>query len=131
MANDVTKSEPAEKRITFARKNDLSKILKRLDPQIDEAIDFLSTVMNDADQEMKIRVDAAKYIIDKRVEVSESISRDHLSRTLGEAKLLMAEKAAMIAASPKAIQNSEDEEEKTEVRYCPDVIIDVSKTTHL
>lgn len=82
----VARVEPAGK-LTFNRKNDLVKTLKKLDKQTDAAIDFLTGVMIDDENELKVRMDAAKFLIEKKVQISESISKDQMSRMLAEIKL--------------------------------------------
>ena len=41
--NPLEKQEKAEQRLTFARRNDLKKILRQLDKDSAEAIELLST----------------------------------------------------------------------------------------
>lgn len=115
--------EPAPTRITFARKNDLQKVMRKLDKSVDKAIEFLEEVMLNPENDSKLRVECAKTILDKKVQISEAISRDQLSRTVGEAKMLMAERATQ----QKRIKDVEHEDDEPVVpKYCPDMIVDHS-----
>lgn len=123
MDNPLEKQEKAEQRLTFARRNDLKKILRQLDKDSAEAIELLSTVMKDTEQDTKIRVQAAQYLIDKRIQVSESVSRDQLARTMAEAKILFEERKAL----PRAEKDVTGEDEPQKVTFNPEVVQDISK----
>lgn len=73
-------------KVSFITKNELTRTLKRLSKEADKAIDFLSEVMNDPAQDIKVRVDCAKELLSKRVDVSKEISKDMLTRLLAETK---------------------------------------------
>lgn len=116
---------PADARPSLLKKNELTKVLSKLNRSTDKAISFLESVMMNEENEIKVRMQAATFLLDKRVAVSESITKDALSRSIGEARLLM----AMQATQQKRIKNvgdSDDEEEHTQPRYCPDMILDSS-----
>ena len=49
--------------VNFERKNDLAKVMRKIDKSVDKAIEFLEQVMLDENVENKQRVDAAKFII--------------------------------------------------------------------
>ena len=126
MDNPLEKQEKAEQRLTFARRNDLKKILRQLDKDSAEAIELLSTVMKDTEQDTKIRVQAAQYLIDKRIQVSESVSRDQLARTMAEAKILFEERKAL----PREKDVTEDDT-PPKVTFNPEVVQDISKLKSL
>ena len=116
---------PADSRITFARKNDLVKTLKKIDKSVDAAIDFLEEVMLDSNNDVKVRIEAAKFIIDKKQAISAEISKDQLSRTLAESRQIL-QQASL--AKPKSItSDDEDEDDTPRVEFQPNVIVDVNK----
>lgn len=122
---EVVTLEPAESRITFARKNDLQKVLRRSDKSLEAAFKLLEDVIEDKDAEPKLKVDAAKFLIEKRIAISSEIARDQLSRVVGEAKLVMARQATQ----QKRIKDvgGEDESEDDTPRYIPNMILDHSE----
>ena len=124
---DQLKEESISTRLTFARPSDLKKVLKRLDEDTIGVIDFLGTIMRNEKVEDKLRLDAAKYLIDKRIQVSEAISRDQLTRTMGEAKIFFMEQQSKAAIKgPKDITPSDDEDSQEAV-FNPEMVLDVSK----
>lgn len=121
--------EPAP-RLTFARKNDLQKILKALDKVTPEALNTLVEIMQDPKSEAKLKADVAKAILDKRVSVSESIARDQLSRSVAESRLILAEMQQKRNLLPKPV-NGDDEEDGPEENlgavFMPEIIQAVNK----
>lgn len=122
---EVVALEPAESRITFARKNDLQKVMRKLDKSVDKAIEFLEQVMLDEEMDSKQRVDAAKFIVDRKIQISDTISKDNLSRCIAESRLLLATQAVN-SKRIKDVGDSDDEEGYQTPKYCPDMILDHS-----
>lgn len=116
--------EPAQSRITFARKNDLVKTLKRIDKSVDKAIALLEEVMLNPENEQKLRVDCAKTILEKKVQISESVSKDHLARCISESRLILAQQATQ-QKRIKDIDSSEDLDECPTPTYMPNVILNL------
>ena len=123
---DETKSkkmEPAS-RITFARPNDLKKLLKQLEKLTPDSIEALTQVLQDPAADPKLKVDVAKTLIQTRISVSQSICSDQLARSVAEARLIMAQQ-------PKQLKQVEDEEdERPKALFAPGVILDVNKVTN-
>lgn len=115
----------ADARITFIKKNDLSKVLRRVDKSTEKAISFLEGVMLNEENDIKTRLQAATYLLDKRVAISESVSRDNLSRCVSESRLLMAQQAVQHKRI-KEVGGSDDDEEYSTPQYLPSVILDAS-----
>lgn len=125
VSNEAIESDmvPADARITFIKKNDLSKVLRRVDKSTEKAISFLEGVMLNEENDIKTRMQAATFLLDKRVAISESVSRDNLSRCVAESRLLLAAQATQ----QKRIKNvTEGDEEDATPMYLPEMIIDAS-----
>jgi len=110
--------------INFDRKNDLIKTLKKIDKSVDKSIEFLEQVMLDGNNELKVRVDCAKTILDKKLQISDSVNKDNLSRLIAQSRLFMAQQAV----NNKRIKDvgGEDEDEYSVPQYLPSVILDAS-----
>lgn len=116
---------PVDSVLTFARKNDLQKVLRKIDKSVDKSIEFLEKVMLNENNDLKLRVDCAKTILDKKVQISESVSKDQLSRTVAESRLIMA-RQAVAQKQIKQVTPSDDEDEDNTPMYLPTVLLDVS-----
>lgn len=116
---------PVEARPSLLKKNELTKVLTKLSKSTDKVISFLESVMLNDENEIKVRVQAATLLLEKRVAVSESITRDALARSIGEARLLMAQQATQ-QKRIKDVGDSDDEEGYQTPKYCPDMILDHS-----
>ena len=114
--------------INFTRKNDLVKTLKRLDKELESAFKLLEDIIEDETVDKKIKVDCAKFLIEKRIAVSDNISKDQLSRAIAQSRLLLAEKATQYktknAGSGSA--GDEEEDEDSQPMYLPGVVLDNS-----
>jgi len=109
--------------INFDRKNDLIKTLKKIDKSVDKSIEFLEQVMLNPDNELKVRVDCAKTILDKKIQISDSINKDNLARLISQSRLLTAERATQ----QKQIRDvTEDDDNYHQPKYCPEIILDAS-----
>lgn len=118
---------PVGATISFERKNDLVKLSKRSFKSVDKAFAFLETVVEDKDADYKQRVDCAKFIVTMTKELSESISKDQLSRAIAQSRLMLAERATQQRVLKDAGAGSaDDEEEYATPKYCPDMILDHS-----
>ena len=118
----IKKMEPVS-RITFARPNDLKKLLKQLEKLTPDSIEALTQVLQDPTADPKLKVDVAKTLIQTRISVSQSICSDQLARSVAEARLIMAQQ-------PKQLKQVEDEEEeRPKALFAPGVILDVNKVT--
>lgn len=104
--------------INFERKNDLVKTLKKLDKSVDAAIEFLDGIVRDVDEDKSTRMKAAQFIVEKKIAISESVSKDALSRAIAASRVLI---ASQTTKKEKAV---EDEDEDTPlVGYEPTVIL--------
>lgn len=108
--------------INFDRKNDLIKTLKKIDKSVDKSIEFLEQVMLNSENELKVRVDCAKTILDKKIQISDSINKDNLSRLISQSRLLMAERAVQ-QKRIKDVGNEDDDEGYSTPQYLPSVIL--------
>jgi hypothetical protein len=61
------KMEPAQAKLTLARKNDLAKLLKTMERATPDAIKLLIDAMADDKTDVKLRVDIAKTLLDTRI----------------------------------------------------------------
>ena len=122
---DVIKIEPVESRISFIRKNDLTRMLKKVEKSTDKALDFLEAVMMDEENDLKTRVQAAQYLVDKRVQISDNISKDALSRCIAESRMVLAMQATQQRVSKFAGSGNaeEDEDEDAQPVYVPNMIL--------
>ena len=84
----ATKMVAANSRITFARKHDLVKASKQADKGVISAINYLAELIGNEDADPKLRYEAAKCLIDSKIKMSAEISKDQLTRTIAEAKLI-------------------------------------------
>jgi len=125
--NDSDSTEPAlipaNAQISFARKNDLQKVLRRADKSLDAAFKLLEDIIKDDKADQKLKIDAAKFLIDRRISVSSEISRDNLSRAIAQSRLLLAERATQ----QKQIRDvTEEGDDYSQPKYCPEIILDSS-----
>ena len=120
------KMEPAQMKLTLAKKNDLVKMLKQMERLTPDAMAVMVEVLNDKEADIKIRVDIAKTLLDTRIKLSESISKDQLTRTLGEHKMRMMENP--VQRQVKTIEDDEDGEAPV-ARFEPNLILSVPNTT--
>lgn len=129
---DIAKMEPVG-RLTFLqdpKKSNLAKVLKKLDKSTEDALDFLSTVMRNDKVDVKERIAAAKFIVERKIQVSDLSNKEMLARQVAESRLILAEKALNRPTSK--FVNSEDDEDAPSVPiYTSDVILDVSKVRSL
>ena len=120
--NEVATIEPAPFRISYARKNDLQKVLRRSDKNLEDAFTFLENLLQDAQADPKLKVEAAKFLIEKRIAISSEIAKDQLARVIGESRLLLAERATQ----QKRIKNVTDDDDNSDAQpvYLPNMILD-------
>lgn len=107
--------------LTLGRKNDLVKMLKQMEKLTPSAVKVMVAALEDENTDVKIRVDIAKTLLDTRIKLSESISRDNLQRTMGEHRMRLAENPV------KKIVDVEDEGTVAPI-FRPDVILSVDAT---
>ena len=123
------KMEPAETKLTLARKNDLTKMLKSLEKVTPEAIKVMTEIIQDPTSDPKVRADMVKTALDMRLKISQEISKDQLTRTLGEHKMRMGEKM-LAAPKVKTVSEDDDEEDNTvQARFEPNCILRVDTNT--
>lgn len=72
----------------FARKNthELTKLLKSLEKESQEAVETLIALMKSTEVSDKIKLEAACKLLDMQKEVAESINTDELQRTIANFK---------------------------------------------
>jgi hypothetical protein len=121
---------PADSKISFLqdpKKNALYKLQKGLDKEVGNALKVLGEIMNDPSADTKLRVDAAKTILDKKITVSESISKDTLNRLLFEAKQ---NQASFGGNKMKNIRNNGDAEDVPAMpQFIPNVVMDLGNVS--
>ena len=108
--------------LTLGRKNDLVKMLKQMEKLTPSAVKVMVAALEDEQTDIKIRVDIAKTLLDTRIKLSESISRDQLQRTMGEHRMRLAENPT------KKIVDVEEDNDMPQVRFEPSVILAVDAT---
>ena len=79
---------PADGRITFVRKHDLQKISRQANQGAKDALDYLQEIMKDEAADPKLRLDAAKYLVESNIKIATEINKDQLTRMIAEAKLI-------------------------------------------
>lgn len=125
--SNIQEATPADARLSFLtdpKKHNLSKMLKSLDKNVEQAIEMLVNVMNNDENDIKIRVECAKEIINKKVAISTEINKEMLSRTIAESRLILASRAAKM----KTVTNSgEDDDDAPVPMFVPNMIVDHSK----
>jgi len=75
--------------------------------------------MKDEAVDMKIRVDIAKKIVETRVSLSESISKDQLMRSIGEHRMRMAEQG------PRKVTDVEEDDTQPRAIFAPAQILKI------
>jgi len=119
-------------RMTFLedpKKGNLAKVLKKLDKNTEEALDFLVTTLRDEKVDIKERIAAAKFIVEKKIQVSEACNKEILSRQIAESRLILAEQAVR---SPKNFVDTDEEDQGgPAIVYAPNVIQDINKCRSL
>ncbi len=115
--------------ITDVKKHNLSKMLKKLDGSVDEALALLNSVMKNEEVDMKLRVECAKEILNKKLSVSTEINKEMLSRTIAESRLVLAQNSLARTQHIKNVEGAE--EESSTPMFIPNMILDYSKVKEM
>lgn len=78
-------------------------------------------VLGDDKMDPKTRLVAAQYLLDTKIKLNESISKEVLARQISQVRMLQ-------ASQPKRAVDVEDEDEKTAPVFLPNVILSVDAT---
>ena len=144
--SEENKLEPAGRisLIQSPKKHPLAKFLKSLDEATPEALECLLEIVRSPEADPKERRQAATAILDKKVAVSEAISKDQLTRIFGEIKIQQLSAPKM--KGPKEVTSEEEDDGRPQVLYTPGIIhrgdeediplevedeLDLSKVTHI
>lgn len=118
---------PADARIAFLqdpKKHPLAKTLKKLDKNLDDAIDLLINYIGNPEMDPKERKDAAKFLIEKKIEISEAINKDTLSRMVLEAKQVQSQMQMRVGTmKPKDVTPEDDDEVPQKARFVSNMIL--------
>ena len=103
MAVYVPKGKSPE--IILNSKSDLHKLNKILSDNQEELINVILSIAKDESEDKKLRLDASRFLLDKRVAVSESITKDQITKLLLADKLSGGSKqqASLVNEQPRAV----------------------------
>lgn len=116
-------------RITFEidpKRHPLQKTLRKLDKNVDEAINVVLEVIANTELDPKTRLQAAQYLIDTKLKINSEISKEVLSRQIAEVKMLQAQQPKQMKT---VVPEEDDEEEGTIASFQPNVILKVDTNT--
>ena len=133
MSNEVEPDEdkeevsmvPADAQINFIQRNPLTKTLKRIDRSTESAIAYLESVVKDEKATSKERMAAAQFLIEKKVAISDMVTRDALARSIAQSRLQLASAATQQKRIKDAGSGSGDDSDGPDnmPKYCPDIIL--------
>ena len=122
------KMEPAPQ-ITFEidpKRHPLQKTLRKLDKNLDLAMETVLAALLSEDLDMKTKLDAAKWWTETKIKVSQEVSKEVLTRQIAQVKMLQA------MQPQRKIKDVEDEEdEQPTAIFSPQHILSVPTTTHM
>lgn len=78
-----------EQPIFVKKKHELAGLLKAVERGSVEAVDLLVNTMNSTSEDvsLKTKLDLAKYLVDTQIKLSDTISKDQLTRQIAEIKV--------------------------------------------
>lgn len=101
----VTTVRQAKAELSFLDKNPLTAFQKKLKSAVPKALKVMTDIVEDEEDKYsaKEKQDAAKFLLDSYVKVTDAITKDQFGRLVAEVKI------KGLAANPK-LKNIEDEE---------------------
>ncbi len=86
--------------------------------------------MKDEQLDKKERIACAKFIVERKIEISEAISKDGLTRLIAESRLMLALKTKR--ENPREVEDEPEEgQEPSGPRYVPGVILNATNLSHM
>ena len=120
--------EPAPQ-ITFEidpKRHPLQKTLRKLDKNLDLAMETVLAALLSEDLDMKTKLDAAKWWTETKIKVSQEVSKEVLTRQIAQVKMLQA-----MQPQRKIKDVEDDEDEQPTAIFSPQHILSVPTTTHM
>jgi len=127
--NDSPIITPVGAQIGFlmdAKKHDLYKLGQKIDKEVLASLTLLVEMRDNTELDSKTRIECAKEIINKRIDLSKEINREVFQRMVAESRAAVLQ---LSNRSPAATKDVSDSSSKSKVSYKSDVIIDVSRAT--
>lgn len=107
----------AKAELSFLEKNPLAAFQKKLKTTVPKALKVMTDIVEDESDKYtpKEKQDAAKFLLDSYVRVTDAITKDQFGRLVAEVKV------KGLAANPK-IKNVEDEESKPKAAFTLNIL---------
>jgi len=121
MSDEQLPANKQKTELSFIEPNQLTPTLKRLKKLGKASLDFLEEQLANPELDVKDKIAVARFIIDKQVQVSDSVTKDQMSRLIAEVKV------KGLAAQPKL--KTIGEEGGTPQAVFTTSILDVEKTS--
>lgn len=121
------KMEPAHK-VSFIidpRKHPLAKAIKELDAHFSESVAIIAAIAKDPTADVKERKDAAKFLVETKIDLEQNRAKDILARAVAQTRLDQMQAPRM---DPKDVEDDEDRPQRA--AFVNDVL-DISKTKNL
>lgn len=123
MSDEQLPANKQKTELSFIEPNQLTPTLKRLKKLGKASLDFLEEQLSNPELDVKDKIAVARFIIDKQVQVSDSVTKDQMSRLIAEVKV------KGLAANPKLRTVGEDNNGVTPQAVFTTNILDVEKTS--
>lgn len=110
--NEITQAQQQAAVLSFITKHKLETLQKRLKSLNNDALKVFEDVLHDPETDIKIKMDAAKWISKMYVEVTDAITKDQFNRLMAEVKVNGPQRPALKdvegeALAPKAMFTTE------------------------
>lgn len=123
MSDEQLPANKQKTELSFIEPNQLTPTLKRLKKLGKASLDFLEEQLANPELDVKDKIAVARFIIDKQVQVSDSVTKDQMSRLIAEVKV------KGLAANPKLRTVGEENNGVTPQAVFTTAILDVEKTS--
>lgn len=122
MSDEQLPANKQKTELSFIEPNQLTPTLKRLKKLGKASLDFLEEQLANPELDVKDKIAVARFIIDKQVQVSDSVTKDQMSRLIAEVKV------KGLATQPK-LRTVGEENGGTPQAVFTTNILDVEKTS--
>lgn len=123
MSDEQLPTNKQKTELSFIEPNQLTPTLKRLKKLGKASLDFLEEQLANPELDVKDKIAVARFIIDKQVQVSDSVTKDQMSRLIAEVKV------KGLAANPKLRTVGEENNGVTPQAVFTTNILSVEKTS--
>lgn len=85
--NEISVKTSASGELTFLERSKLEATQKKLKKLSIKALNFMEEVLDDAEVDLKVKIDVAKFAATKYIDITDTIQKDGLVRLIKEVEL--------------------------------------------